>query len=619
MIFKKNKQLWAELVEKIITKPDQAQREISLIKKKNPELTEKLHNINFLLQLFFIRRSFFEDTIGQINNQALQFAMHNYNIKTDPTNHDEFFDSLIASLNMLGEELNYSTITKQYLMDVFNAIPDLIFVVDERGNIKSANQGALKELEENEETVLHYNICELFVEKYKYEELQTLNNTNILHFVKKDNSFIPITIKTAKFFSGKEHITENVFILSNVSETLKYQQTLEKQNTEISKINKELESALQKAQESDKLKSAFLANISHEIRTPMNGILGFADLLSTPDLNGEKQQEYIQIIQKSGQRMLSIINDLIDISKIEAGMVNLRFSKININEILREIYDFFKPEAKGKNIQLFCKIPHADEQAEINTDKTKVNAILINLIKNALKFTEQGYIEFGYVLKNNHFEFYVKDSGIGIPDERKEAVFDRFVQADVEDKRAFQGAGLGLSISKSYVEMLGGNIWLNSEAGKGSTFYFTIPVSNEVYVENKKGNVPLDKENLKKFNLLIVDDDITSILLLKEMMKNHAKQIIGVENGLEAIKICKTDTSFDVILMDLKMPVVDGYQATLEIRKFNKNVVIIAQTAYALAGDREKALNAGCNEFITKPVQKENLLTVINNYFTKIH
>lgn len=249
--------------------------------------------------------------------------------------------------------------------------------------------------------------------------------------------------------------------------------------TESKKIEKELIEAKEKAEESGRLKSAFLANMSHEIRTPMNGILGFADLLKEPGLSGETQQEYIQIIEKAGLRMLNILNDIISISKIESGLIEVDISESNINEQIEYIYTFFNKEAQAKGIQLSYSNALPLDEAILKTDCEKVYAILTNLVKNAIKYSIKGAIEFGYNLKkdNEHaeLEFYVTDTGLGIPYDRQGAIFERFVQADIADKMALQGAGLGLSISKAYVEMLGGKIWVKSKIGVGSTFYFTLP------------------------------------------------------------------------------------------------------------------------------------------------
>ncbi len=245
------------------------------------------------------------------------------------------------------------------------------------------------------------------------------------------------------------------------------------------KMIEDLIKAKEKAEESDRLKSAFLANMSHEIRTPMNGILGFAELLKRPNLKNEDKDDYIELIEKSSARMLNIIDDIINMSRIESGLMDIKLSKLNINEPIEYTYVFFKPEVEAKSLRLLVHTPLPAEQATISTDEDKLYSILMNLVKNAIKYTEKGVIELGYsiVEKNGRafLQFYVKDTGIGIPEDRQEAIFKRFVQADIEDKMARQGAGLGLAISKSYVEMLGGKIWVESKEGEGSVFYFSLP------------------------------------------------------------------------------------------------------------------------------------------------
>jgi PAS domain S-box-containing protein len=268
--------------------------------------------------------------------------------------------------------------------------------------------------------------------------------------------------------------------------------------TERKKMLEELVAAKEHAEESDRLKSAFLANMSHEIRTPMNGILGFSELLKEPGLTGEQQQHYIRIIEKSGVRMLNIINQIIDISKIEAGLMKLEMQESNINEQIEYIHTFFKPEAETKGINLSFRNTLPQNEAIITTDREKLYAILTNLVKNAIKYTKEGSIEFGYKMVETQciaspqniasLQFYVKDTGIGIPKNRQEAIFERFIQADITDKMAYQGAGLGLTISKAYVEMLGGKIWVESEEGIGSTFYFTLPFNAEPLKETSNSD-----------------------------------------------------------------------------------------------------------------------------------
>jgi PAS domain S-box-containing protein len=245
--------------------------------------------------------------------------------------------------------------------------------------------------------------------------------------------------------------------------------------TQAKETNLELIAAKEQAQESDRLKSAFLANMSHEIRTPMNGILGFTDLLKESNLTGDELQEYIQIIEKSGKRMLNIINDIVDMSKIESGLMKIEIQDCNINEQIDYIYTFFKPEVEAKGLKLSFNSQLPTQEANLKIDREKNYAILTNLVKNSIKYTNEGSIDFGYSIRENYLEFYVKDTGIGIPKNRHDAIFKRFIQAGVEYKTAQQGAGLGLAITKSYVEMLGGKIWVESQEGLGSTFYYTLP------------------------------------------------------------------------------------------------------------------------------------------------
>jgi PAS domain S-box-containing protein len=387
--------------------------------------------------------------------------------------------------------------------------------------------------------------------------------------------------------------------------------------TDRKKKELELLRAKEKAEESDRLKSAFLANMSHEIRTPMNGILGFADLLKTPDLSGEEQQEYIRIIRKSGDRMLNIINDIVDISKIESGQMKVDVSETKINGQTEFIYNFFKPEANKKGIKLLLRNGLPEKDAIISTDKEKVYAILTNLVKNAIKFTGKGSIEFGYEKLDKCLKYYVKDTGFGIPDNRQMAVFDRFVQADIADSRAFQGAGLGLSISRAYVEMLGGEIWVESKEGIGSAFYFTIPYNSE-FINNSLIPTAMGKgENNKNkiLKILIVEDDEPSEILISMAVRNISKLVLKVRTGADAIETCRNNPDIDLILMDVKMPEMDGYEATRQIRLFNKQVIIIAQTAFGLAEEKEKAMDAGCNDYISKPLDIALLTGLIKNYF----
>ena len=387
--------------------------------------------------------------------------------------------------------------------------------------------------------------------------------------------------------------------------------------------------AKEHAEENDHLKSAFLANMSHEIRTPMNGILGFAGLLKEPNLNGEEQQKYIHIIEKSGARMLNIINDIIDISKIEAGLMEVDIKASNVNEQIEYIYTFFKPEVEDKGMQLFFKNSLAAKDALIETDREKIYAILTNLVKNAIKYSNEGSIEFGYTVGTHHgvslphesfLQFFVKDTGIGIAKDRQDAIFERFIQADVNDSHTLQGAGLGLSITKAYVELLGGKIWVDSEPGKGSTFYFTIPYNTKNQAQPNIANVVSQEDEsvqMRNLKILIAEDDETSDMLISTILKKDRHEVLHVNTGNQAVAICRNISDLDLILMDISMPGINGYEATRQIRQFNKGVIIIAQTAYGLSGDREKAIESGCNDYISKPINRGELVQLIKKYFNK--
>ena len=386
-------------------------------------------------------------------------------------------------------------------------------------------------------------------------------------------------------------------------------------NTEKRKIIEDLVLAKEKAQESDRLKSAFLANMSHEIRTPMNGILGFVNLLNEPNLSKSKIDEYSTIINRSGERLLHTIKDIIDISKIEAGEMFISNTETSINNVMVELYSFFSPEANKKGLSFILESSASNEQLCVITDSNKLHGILTNLIKNAIKYTEKGSIIFGYSLKNDLIEFFIKDTGIGIPKDRLSAIFNRFEQADIADTMAYEGSGLGLAISKAYAKMLGGDIFVESTENKGSIFTFTLPCNKKVKKQKEKvTNKFNDKIKTENLNLLIVEDDISSSKLLKISLEGLFNEISFVDNGKDAIEMCRNNQKLDLVLMDIKMPLMDGYDTTKEIRKFNKDLLIIAQTAYALLGDKEKAIAAGCNDYISKPIKIDKLWQMITKY-----
>lgn len=318
--------------------------------------------------------------------------------------------------------------------------------------------------------------------------------------------------------------------------------------------------------------------------------------------------------------MLNIINDIVDISRIEAGQMKVNMHETNVVEQIDYIYTFFKPEAENKGIALLKKVDIAGSDKVIKTDREKVFAILTNLVKNAIKYTKEGTIEIGVSRENDLLKFYIRDTGIGIPDNRQEAIFERFIQADIADTQAYEGAGLGLAITKAYVQLLGGRIWVQSNQhpdDHGSVFCFTLPMQAEL--DNKESEMVETDENLttlsRKINVILAEDDSASQQLLTYFLKGVSKQIIPAVTGTEAVALCRAHPDVDLVLMDVKMPELNGYEATKAIRAFNPEVIIIAQTAFGLSGDREKALAVGCNEYLPKPIDKKLLMSVIDRFF----
>ncbi len=468
---------------------------------------------------------------------------------------------------------------------------------------------------------------------YTTEELIG-NKTNIFSSYKKSTQEYEQlwkTIKSGKVWEGEfqnrkkngELYWESATIspIHNNSGNITHFLAIKEDITDRKKLTQELIIAKEKAEESDHLKSAFLANISHEIRTPMNGILGFAELLKSPELTPDAKDRYLHIIEQSGTRMLNIINDIVDISKIEAGQVNLYLQKTNINELLKNLLVSFTPESRLKGLKLSFSTTLPDEKSNILTDQAKLTQIMSNLIKNALKFTESGSIEFGYNIdpanspiqsgEPSRLEFYVRDTGVGIPAEQSEMIFERFRQGSFSLTRAYEGAGLGLSISKAFVEILGGEIGVESTPGEGSLFYFHIPFKTPDQELSAPDEIHVAETSSLSIRVLIVDDDETGMLYLKDILEPEDVIVFEAKNGKEAVEAIKNHPEIDLVLMDLKMPVMDGYEATRQIKLLRPVIPVIAQTNYASVEDEENARLAGCDAYIAKPIKKKVLQELI--------
>jgi len=388
--------------------------------------------------------------------------------------------------------------------------------------------------------------------------------------------------------------------------------------TEMMNIENELKNARDRAQESDRLKTAFLANMSHEIRTPMNGILGFVNLLRDQDLSDEQKDLYLKHIEQSSNQLLAIVNDIIDISKIESGQLKISNRPVRINTVLDEIYSSFFHRIRGdapgeKKVTFMLEKGEDAPDFTIVIDDSRLSQIFNNLISNAIKFTEKGQISFGYILKKRYIQFFVRDTGIGISTDKIELIFDRFGQDDESKVAHPSGTGLGLSISKSLVQLMGGEMWVESTVGKGSEFFFTLPLVKGSVQERE---IPISNKSYQwqGKQVLVAEDEELNWMFIREMFKTSGAEVRRAKNGLEVVKMAKK-SSPDVILMDIKMPELDGIEATRRIRKFNTEVPIIAQTAFVMAEEKSESLQAGCSHFLTKPLDRTILMEIIDSYF----
>ncbi|MBP7497902.1 MAG: response regulator [Bacteroidales bacterium] len=383
------------------------------------------------------------------------------------------------------------------------------------------------------------------------------------------------------------------------------------------KFEEQLVDAKDKAEESDRLKTSFLQNISHEIRTPMNAIVNFTEFLKDPDITAENRNQYCDIVTQSSNQLLSIITDIVHIASIEAGQEKITYQKVNLNATLYYLYNKYLQVAQKKNLSFNLKSLLSENDAIINTDEAKLSTILTNLIANAIKFTKKGFINYGYSIKNNFVEFFIEDSGIGISPEMLEVIFKRFRQVEISDNRQYGGSGLGLAISKAYVEMLGGSIWVDSESGKGSVFHFTIPYNKAVY-ENKSEKIHKSTTgtfaNESAKNILIVEDEEFNFIVLQTFLTSDKYNIIRALDGKEAVEICNKNPMIDLVLMDIKIPKLNGYEATRQIKKMYPNLPIIAQTAYSAEMDKRNAADSGCDAFISKPFSREQLISLMNKH-----
>jgi PAS domain S-box-containing protein len=482
----------------------------------------------------------------------------------------------------------------------------MLLIDPDRGQIIDANQAACRFYGYSREELKNMRISQIIAlpESKTQEEPENTWRQNPIH-VQFQHRLSDDTVRDVEVYSTliKAHGKDVLhFIIHDI--------------TDQKRMKEELIAAKEKAEENDRLKTSFLHNVSHEIRTPLNAIVGFSSFLNMPDLSSGKMKEFTDIINLSSEQLLSIITDIINVATLEAGQEKVNRKETDINQTMLAVYEQFCIKSLFPNISIQYHSDIPDSEAIVTTDGVKLIQILTNLVGNALKYTSKGKVEFSCSVVKNDLYFVVEDTGIGIPRDMHHRVFDRFWQADSTVTREYGGTGLGLSISKAYVELLGGKIWLDSEPGKGSVFYFTIPYEPCRIPKPtiaRVSEIEVDSPTPGK-TILVAEDEKYNYLLIKELLSGYGIKLIYAENGVEAVEICRSRSDLDLVLMDIKMPVMDGMEATRHIKKINPGLVVIAVTAYAYEVDRKRLLEFGCDDYLAKPLNKQELILKLNKY-----
>jgi PAS domain S-box-containing protein len=523
-------------------------------------------------------------------------------------------DSMVAERQKAKDDLETEKSLLRYLID---SVPDLIFFKDKDGKFLGCNK-AFEEFTGRKEADFKGRTDYDFFTK-EQADLYAQSDVEILRSKETQRNHewttypdgrkvLFDTMKTL-FFDTKGDSLGLIGISRDI--------------TEIEETQKKLTIAKEKAEEADKLKTAFLANMSHEIRTPMNAIIGFSDLLTDDDLTRNEKLDYSIHIKKAGESLMNLISDIIDIAKIEAGQLQINNAACNLDELLNDLVGTYseviiKAGKEALKIRLFKQV--GVNGLVIMTDPFRLKQVLSNLIGNATKFTERGHIEFGYLLKDNEtIEFIVRDTGMGIAHGKQKDIFQRFSQVDNSNTRKYGGTGLGLAISKNIIEIMGGTIWLESEPGKGSSFCFTLPfvpvISSEVTESHFEKTI--QDYDWQGKTILVAEDVPSNFMFIEAALRRTNVRLLWVQDGKQAVAMALQDASIDLILMDIQLPELNGYEATAEILKVRKDLPIISQTAYALSGEKEKSLQAGCVDYIPKPIRSENLIITIGKHLFK--
>ena len=498
-------------------------------------------------------------------------------------------------------------VSENFLSKIINQIGDPIFVKDDQSRLLLVNDAFCNIFDLPREDIMGKTLAEDVTEEQREHFLRIDNQvladgkeSNIEELLKvRGGEMKTIITKKSRYIDE----SGNKLLIGLIHDV-----------TSNKRIEAELIIARDRAEESDTLKSAFLANVSHEIRTPLNSILGFSDLLKKDSISKEKNNKYLEIIESSGKRLLRIISDIIDLSKIDTSQLSLAYERCNLNELIDNLEEQFNLCNNGIKHRFKTSKGLSDSESVILVDQDRLAQILSNLIENSIKYAPDGNISFGYEVNNELLSFHVKDEGIGIDLKNHNLIFNRFSQINNEYLKSTSGTGLGLSIVKELTELMMGKIWVESELGKGATFYFSIPYQSISQENDQLTNESTNTFDGKEKVILIAEDEFLNYLYLKVVFENYPFKLIHAKNGEEAITLVKNNSSIDLVLMDIKMPKIDGINATIDIRKSNKNIPIIALSGHAFHEDKQKASNAGCNDYLSKPVNEKTLLDMVYKY-----
>lgn len=514
-------------------------------------------------------------------------------------------------------DITKKKLTEHFLYVLSKAIknsPVSVVITNPAGNIEFINPSFTQLTGYSLTEAIHKNLLEMKVEynsgKNLIKAIDSVKSGEVwkgeMHLQNILGEHFWVLASFAPIFNRKGEISHCVASMEDITLRKEYE--------------KELLLSKTKAEESDKLKTAFLSNLSHEIRTPLNAIIGFSSLLTDSDLSVSEKRNLSDVLYKNSNDLLKLIENLIEISEIETGQLTIKKSECNVNKMIEDLRTtILSDNKKGKSVKLNVRREIKSEDFTILTDPLRLKQILNNLISNASKFTDNGFIEFGYTFKDERtLMFYVIDTGIGIEPEKQKYIFNPFRQADDSNTRRFGGMGLGLAISKHLVEKLGGKIWLTSIPNSGSTFYFTIPY---IPVRFKFDPEPADEikstYDWKNKTILVADDIDSNYVFLKAVIKQTNAEVIWAKNGLEAIDIVRKNPAIDLVLMDIVMPEMDGFEATKLIKLHNSSIPVVCQTAYPTNENMTAAQESGFDSFMTKPIKVDGMLQVIDKFFSK--